>query len=555
MYGKTNYSNASQNKNTGRGGGWVGGNRDNGYNNRQSYRRPDDRRSDDRRLDNRRSDDRRPDDRRPDDRRPDDRRSDDRRSDDRRPDDRRLDNRRPDDRRPDDRRSDDRRSFDHRPNQTSESVHKQEDDYRDAPRAEDKNAPEYVKIGDNTVDIDLPESVDDFEEMTFLSPELFKGIHEYGFKYPSVIQSKTIHIINSGCDMIAQSQSGTGKTGAFAIGALSRVDTKSAYPQVVVVANTRLLALQIHKVIENLAMNMNINICACVGGHKTNSHSNIQDIRNAHILVGTPGRLVDMISKNAFDGTKIKTLIMDETDVLLHEDFRPQIEEIIRYMGQTTQICIFSATFTKDTLRTTENFLKNPYRVTVEKEKVSVKEVKQYIIDVNYDRNKFVTLQDMFEKLNISQMIIFVKSTRNAEELRDRLMDNNITAGMVHGKMTNIDRENVLKEFRLSYYNVMITTDVMCRGIDIDDLRMVINYDMPGDPETYIHRIGRSGRYGGQGIAINFRTYNDHNLVNILKREFMIDIDFLPDLEVINTYLTGIRPSTDKVLSSKNYSY
>jgi superfamily II DNA/RNA helicase len=281
---------------------------------------------------------------------------------------------------------------------------------------------------------------------------------------------------------------------------------------------------------------------------------NAQQARHAHILIGTPGRICEMLSKRAFDGNKLKTLIMDESDVLLKDDFRPQIIDIISKLGSKTQICIFSATFTKETLLLTEKFLRDPYRVTVEKENVSVKGIKQYMINVQEERNKFDVLIDLFAQLTFNQMIIFVRSIRSAEELRRRLMEKNITAGLVHGKMHGPDRESVLREFRLAYTKILISTDVMCRGIDIDDLRIVINYDMPDDEETYIHRVGRSGRYGGQGIAINFCTYDDIYKIKILIREFNLEIDEMPEPERVNETLIGMAPPTGKVSSAKNYA-
>lgn len=413
--------------------------------------------------------------------------------------------------------------------------------------------------GVNETEIEeLPEFVDDFEKMN-LSHDLLKGVFGYGFKYPSPIQSRTIHIINNGHDLIAQSQSGSGKTGAFAIGSLSNIDISKRYPQVLILANTRILADQIMKVTQNISMYMNIEISLCVGGgggpgQKNNGHSNTQQLKTSHVLVGTPGRICDMLSNNVFDGKRIRTLIMDESDALLKDDFRPQIIEIISKMGTKTQICIFSATYAKETLQITENFLRNPYRITIEKEDLSVKNVKQFRIDVQYETYKLATLRDIFTKLTISQMIIFVNSIRSAEELRNKLMDNDVQAGMIHGKMSSIDRENVLKEFRLSYIKILISTDVMCRGIDIDDLRIVINYDMADYPDTYIHRVGRSGRYGGQGIAINFCTYDDYHKIRTLERDYGILIRSMPNPNEVNEYLTGMTPPDGKVLSSKNYN-
>jgi len=402
--------------------------------------------------------------------------------------------------------------------------------------------------------IETLESYDDFENMTFLNEELFKGICNYGFKYPSQIQSKTIHLINAGYDLIAQSQSGSGKTGAFAIGSLSRITPNYNKPEVIIIANTRDLALQIHKVVENVSKFMKINTCTAIGGNYNgkSQSSSYAEIKNSNVIVATPGRLCELLRKGIIDGKLIKTLILDESDVLLKDNFRPQIIEIIKQMGDKTQICIFSATFTQETLQITEKFLRNPYKITIEKEEVSVKNIIQFKIDVAYDKNKFATFIDLFSNLIISQVIVFVNHTRAAEDLRNRLMERNIQVGLIHGK--NQDRDNILKEFRLSNIKVLISTDLLCRGIDIDDLRLVINYDMPDDPETYIHRVGRSGRFGGQGVAITFSTFNDAYKVNKLNREYGLNIQDMPQPDDVNEILSGMKPADDKVASSKNYN-
>jgi superfamily II DNA/RNA helicase len=313
------------------------------------------------------------------------------------------------------------------------------------------------------------------------------------------------------------------------------------------------LALQIQMVVHNISKHMGISVVACVGGHRGN-YQNDRQIQNSHVLVGTPGKINELLSKNIFDGKKIRILVMDETDVLLKDDFKPQIIDIIKSIDKSTQICIFSATFTKETLLLTEDFLRDPYRVTVVNEQLSVKDIMQYKIDVGYEKNKFTTLMDLFSKLTFNQMIIFVKSIRTAEDLRNDLMDKGIQAGLIHGRMESVDREGVLMEFRLSYIIILITTDLMCRGIDIDDLRIVINYDMPDDKETYLHRVGRSGRYGGQGIAINFCTHDDFHKINQICREYRINVQDMPDPEEVNALLIGMKPPTGKVSSAKNYS-
>jgi superfamily II DNA/RNA helicase len=402
---------------------------------------------------------------------------------------------------------------------------------------------------------ELPEKIDDFEDMIdILGLELFRAVGEYGLKKPSDIQSRTIHIMKEKYDLIAQAPAGGGKTIAFILGSYCNINVDECYPQVLIVAPTRLLASQIAVVSDVFAKYINVKVSKCIGGYKTQS-GNIKEIQKSHVIVGTPGRIYELMSKNVFNGLKINTLIMDEADVLLQSNFWNDIEKIIIHTSKKTQICLFSATFTKDILLLTEKFLHDPYRITVEKEQLSTKQVKQYKVDLENDKQKYGTLKDLFGKLIFTQMIIFVKSVYIAEDLRNKLMAQDIAVGLVHGDMPSDERENVLKEFRLSYLKIMITTDVMCRGIDIDDLRLVINYDMPNDEETYIHRIGRSGRYGGQGVAITFCTFKDSYKINILNREYKLDIQDMPMPEEINEYLVGIKPSDNKVLSSKNYSY
>jgi superfamily II DNA/RNA helicase len=409
--------------------------------------------------------------------------------------------------------------------------------------------------GNNVLQSDevLPETIDDFEEMTFLTMELARGIHRYGFKRPSPIQSKTIHVINSGCDLIAQSQSGTGKTGAFTIGALSRINVNENFPQVLIIVHTRTLATQIVKVVENLTHYMKINISLCIGGEKNKTDQNIKTTQNAHILIGTPGRICELIKKRAFNPINIKTLIMDEADELLKDDFRDQIVNIITSISKTTQICIFSATFTPDILRLTENFMNDPYRITIQKEDVSLDLIKQYNIDVREERYKFDTLKDLNKKLCISQMIIFVNSVPKAIKLRNTMIDDGFDVGLVHGKMNNSEREEILRQFRLGETRTLISTDVMSRGIDIDDLKIVINYDIATDNESYIHRIGRSGRFGSQGVAINFCTYDDRYRIKSIERHYGITIPVMPIPDTINEYLTGIKSPDNKVCSSNNY--
>ena len=404
---------------------------------------------------------------------------------------------------------------------------------------------------------DIVDKIDEFEDMDFLSNELFKGIVSYGFKYPSPIQASTIHLINRGSDLIAQAHSGTGKTGAFSIGSLSRIDKSKNCPQVIVVANTRMLAFQIKLVMKNIAKYMNLKFCLCIGGIGR-SEDNLNEALTSHVLIGTPGRLNDVlhrgVSSKKIDKEAIKTLIMDETDDLLQEKFLDDIKKIIINVGKKTQICIFSATFTSDTFRYAENFLNNPFKITIKKEELSLDKVKQFEVNVGRNNGKMPTLIDLLSKIKIQQMIVFVNSKYIAENIRDRLFEEGHEAGLVVGKMSNEDREKVLTAFRLQQYRILISTDIASRGFDVDDLRCVINYDFPKDADTYLHRVGRSGRYGSQGIALNFTTNDDFIIVNELKSRYKVSMPHMPHPDEINNFLDGIELPSNKVFGSKLYA-
>jgi superfamily II DNA/RNA helicase len=399
---------------------------------------------------------------------------------------------------------------------------------------------------------ELKETYDSFNDMHWVSDNLLRGIRDYGFKYPSQIQSTAIRYFPQGVDLIAQSQSGSGKTGAFAIGGLSRVDPKIKMPQVIVIANTRDLATQINGVIVNIAKYMNIGTAICVGGVKNNDLP--QKVKKSHVIVGTPGKIHELLSTNVINGEYIKVLILDETDVLLQNDFKEQTTNIITSLNKKTQKCFFSATFTKEILEETEQFMSDPYLIRVKNTELSVSSIEQYKIVVGVERNKLLTLLDLFKKLSFTQLIIFVRTIKGAEDLRTELADEGIGACVVHARMDGTDRDGIIREFRLCTIKILIATDLMCRGIDIDDLRLVINYDMPDNPETYLHRVGRSGRYGGQGVALNFCTFNDdaHKIPAIM-RKYNITINDMPDPLEVNKILTRDPTITDKV--SGNYNY
>jgi len=382
-----------------------------------------------------------------------------------------------------------------------------------------------------------------FDDMEYLSYDLMRGIFDYGFQNPSKIQNLTIKHIFDGFDIIAQSQSGTGKTGAFSIGALSVINPDEHFPQILMVAPTRELASQIHFVISNISKHMNLKIFLAIGGTKIVSGQKdpYRHIRTSHIIIGTPGRIIDYIERNAFSPDQLRMFVMDEADVLLKDNFVEQIKSMYNRLNDDCQIVIFSATYTDDILEIVESITSDPKKkILLKYEELSLDLIKQYKIEVLYENIKYSTLADLYTKLQIGQCIIFVNSINTANMLEKRLIDDGFGVSKIHGSLTSEQRNSVLKDFRLGLTRVLIATDVLARGIDIEQIGIVINYDLPRDYAQYIHRIGRSGRFGKIGVAINFITNHDRHQLRNLENHYNIKIDDMPSPNTINNFLSGV---------------
>ncbi len=365
-----------------------------------------------------------------------------------------------------------------------------------------------------------------FEDLD-INDDLLRGIYSYGFEKPSKIQYKSLPIFGSGKDMIAQSQSGTGKTGAFSIGILNNIDIKMKKTQYIVLTPTHELAKQIYSVIENLGARMDISICKVIG--KTNINDSIRELsRDPQIIVATPGRLFDMISKKHIFTDNIKTLIIDEADEMLSSGFMEVLQNIIRCIPTTSQMCLFSATMPKEIIDLTENFMNNPEKLLINRDELTLEGIKQFYIDLKQYNWKFDVLYDIYETINVTQSIIYVNSKNVLNNLYDRLSRDEFPVSYIHGDMQTSEREKNLNDFKNGTTRIMLSTDLLSRGIDIQQLSLVINFDLPRNKETYIHRIGRSGRYGRKGTAINFVTSEDIDHMNEIQKFYNTKIDEMP---------------------------
>ena len=365
-----------------------------------------------------------------------------------------------------------------------------------------------------------------FESMN-LKPELLKGIYNYGFEAPSAIQSRAIMQIIRGRDTIAQAQSGTGKTATFSIGILSLIDTKSKDCQALVLSPTRELAQQIENVIEHLGDYMNVRSHACIGG--TQVGEDVKKLQQGqHIISGTPGRVLDMIKRRNIMPRHVKMLVLDEADELLTKGFKEQIYEIYKTLPAGAQVVVVSATLTPEVLEMTNKFTSDPVKILVKRDDVTLKGIKQYYIQCEKEDWKFDTLCDLYDNLTITQAVIFCNTKAKVNWLAGQMRKSNFTVGAMHGDMKQEDRDSIMKEFRSGSTRVLISTDVWARGIDVQQVSLVINYDLPLDKENYVHRIGRSGRFGRKGTAINLLTSQDKDELKLLQHYYSTKIREVP---------------------------
>ena len=359
-----------------------------------------------------------------------------------------------------------------------------------------------------------------------IKDEILKGIYAYGFEKPSQIQRVGMKPIMDGNDVIIQSQSGSGKTATFIIGCLQRIDPNINNTQCIIVSNTRELADQTHKVFLNLCKYTSITSNLCIGGdmqYKYNS-DNIKE----HVIIGTPGRISDLINKEIINSNDIKLIIIDEADDVLATSFRKQVKRIFQKISKDAQVVLVSATIPQEMAALFDTILKPDYlSILVKDDELTLDGIKQYYVNID-EMYKIDALMDLYKFISIGQAIVYCNKKQKADDLKYALSEKNFAVSVLHGDMIQKEREEIMAEFRTGMTRILITTDILARGIDVQQVSLVINYDMPKYPQTYIHRIGRSGRFGKKGCAINFVTRREQNLTRFIERTYNTKIDPLP---------------------------
>ena len=360
---------------------------------------------------------------------------------------------------------------------------------------------------------------------------VLRGVYAYGFENPSPIQQKAIPPMVDRRDMIAQAQSGTGKTGAFTVGTLNIIDTSKKSTQAIVMAPTRELAMQISNVFIAIGSYLkDYKVQLLVGGNSVDE--DIKKLKDKEgpptVIVGTPGRIHDMIRRNHVNVKHIRVLTLDEADEMLSTGFKDQVYNIFQYMPKDIQLCLYSATVPNEIAELSKKFMRDPVRILVKSEMLTLEGISQFHINMEDDQGKYLTLKDLYDSLSVSQCIIYCNSVKRVQDLHSALLEDGYPVGAIHSSMDKQQRIESYKDFKQGKTRVLVSSNVTARGIDVQQVSIVINFDVPKCVHTYLHRIGRSGRWGRKGIGINFVTKRDFRYIKNIEQHYHTQINELP---------------------------
>ena len=362
-----------------------------------------------------------------------------------------------------------------------------------------------------------------------INPSILRGIFAHGFEKPSPIQQRAIKPLIMGKDVCAQAQSGTGKTATFTIGALANVNTSKSTTQVLVLSPTKELTLQTAKVFESIGSMMGgLRVQKLYGGSVLEEGSSFSNKNVPHIICGCPGKVHDMMRRERIHSKDIKLVILDEADEMLSSGFKEQVYNIFQYFNNDIQVALFSATLPNTILPILNKIMRNPVRISVKREMLTLEGIKQHYIAVDDDRQKYLTLKNLFSFLSVSQCIIYCNSVKRVADLYEAMKEDEFPVCCIHSNMDKTAREAAFNDFRVGTSRVLISSNVTARGIDIQQVNIVINFDLPKCVHTYLHRIGRSGRWGRKGVGINFITRRDLNLLKDIENHYVCKIEEMP---------------------------
>jgi len=372
-------------------------------------------------------------------------------------------------------------------------------------------------------------TINSWDELS-INPLLLRGIYAYGFENPSPIQKKSIVPILKGKDVIAQAQSGTGKTACFAISSIELVNTSLKNTQAIIMSPTRELSAQIKSVVDALAINISsFKSQLLVGGTDLdNDIINLKD-NQPHVIIGCPGRIYDILRRKYINLELVKLLILDEADEMLSTGFKEQVYNIFNLLPSNIQKALFSASMPNTIDDLINKFVTDPIKIVVKSEQLTLDGIKQYFVNLENDTMKYETLKDLFSTFSVSQCIIYCNSVTRVSELYDAMNSDGYPVCQIHSSLDKMTRQQNYDDFRRGKFRVLISSNVTARGIDIQQVSTVINFDVPKCIHSYLHRIGRSGRWGRKGVAINFITRRDYKQLKEIESFYQTNIAELPE--------------------------
>lgn len=371
-----------------------------------------------------------------------------------------------------------------------------------------------------------------FEELG-IEPAILTALHRMGFEEPSPIQAKCIPLIAEGVDLIGQAQTGTGKTAAFGIPILEQIDPRHDNVQSLILAPTRELAIQVSGEIRKIGRNKPVKALPIYGGQPI-GHQIRALKQGVHVVIGTPGRVLDHIHRGTLRLDAVKIMVLDEADEMLDMGFIDDIEKVLSHLPKRRQMLLFSATMPEEILRLSKRYMRDAKRISVSRGNMTVPSIKQIYYKV-LERNKLDGLCRILDSRDVELGIIFCRTKKGVNELADALQSRGYMADGLHGDLNQMERNRVMQDFRHGRIDLLVATDVAARGIDVGNISHVINYDIPQDVESYVHRIGRTGRAGKTGEAMTLVTPREMKLLNTIQRETNSSLEArpLPTLEEV----------------------
>jgi len=372
--------------------------------------------------------------------------------------------------------------------------------------------------------------ISSWEELDNVKIPLLRGIYSYGFENPSPIQKKAIVPMFNKKDIIAQAQSGTGKTGCFSIGVLQLIDVTKNTTQAMILSPTRELSIQTKEVVDALGSQFTgLRTHLLIGGTSTDEDARVLQEKPPHIVIGCSGRVYDMLNRKKLNSKNIVILVIDEADEMLSDGFKEQVYNIFQFLPNAIQVALFSATMPPELNVLTKKFMRNPVEIFVKAEQLTLEGINQYYVALDNDNQKYDTLKDIYGNISISQCIIYCNSITRVTDLYEAMHADGFPVCHIHSNMDKNQRTQNYMDFKNGKFRVMISSNVTSRGIDIQQVSTVINFDVPKCVHTYLHRIGRSGRWGRKGVGINFVTQRDMRTLKDIEAFYGTQIKELTD--------------------------